>query len=246
MPLLAALRFLTVIPLPGRHPTGDELAASLLWFPLVGLLLGGLTWALDSVLLQVWPASVTSVLDLALLALLTGGLHLDGLADSADGLFHPGGTLRRLEIMRDSRVGSHGVAAVVLVVLTQYAALTAIGPGGRAAALLLGPALARWTQVLLIWWFPYGRPEGRGTPFTGPGKVRRAVGASVIVVALTAALHPFAVVLAVAVAVVARAWGALVLRQLPGLTGDTYGAGSELTLLTVLLLCAAYWPAAVR
>lgn len=238
--MLAALRFLTVLPVSGRVSTPAEMAASLAYFPAVGLLLGLIVASADALLLTVYSERVTSALVLALLAVMTGALHLDGLADTADGLFHPGGPERRLEIMRDSRVGGFGVVTVVLVLLIQYGALTGVGGRARLPLLLLTPCQGRWAQTLAIAWFPYGRPDGRGTPFHAEGKERRVLVASLFTALVTGLLVGMAAV-PVLLAVAAAVWllGRLVLRQVPGLTGDTYGAITELVQTLVLLVLTA-------
>ena len=239
MPFLAALRFLTILPVPGPPTTAAHLGVALPYFPVIGLLLGLLVGATDSLLHPWLPAQVTAALDLAMLALVTGALHLDGLADSADGLFHPGGPERRLAIMRDSRVGGYGVVTVVFVVLVQYAALSVAPDRARFAALLLTPCLGRWAQTLAIAWFPYGRPEGRGTPFHGPAKASGAALATVVT-CLAALLLGAERGLALLAVTALLTWllGRLVLRQLPGLTGDTYGAITEVVQTVALLAFA--------
>ena len=246
----AALGFLTVIPVPGRSSDGRDLGASLLWFPVVGLLLGFVVAVFDGLVMAVleanglastrsatYPALAVAALDLALLAVLTGGLHLNGLADTFDGLFHPGGRERRLAIMRDSRSGPHGVAALVLVLLLQTGALAAVPAPERFATLLLAPCLGRWAQVLAIAAFPYARPEGRGTPFHVPGRRWRALLATVLVLVVAAfvcSVGRGVQLSAVLVATLGLGWVAH--RQLGGLTGDTYGAICEVSQALALLL----------
>ncbi|HQJ31558.1 MAG TPA: adenosylcobinamide-GDP ribazoletransferase, partial [Syntrophales bacterium] len=114
--LLAAFQFLTTIPLPGGKGTGEgDIAGSLPFFPVVGLLIGMAAAAGDFVFSLLFPPGVAAVLTVLLLVLITGGLHLDGLADTADGIFSVRNRERMLEIMRDSRIGTMGVLAVVFV-----------------------------------------------------------------------------------------------------------------------------------
>lgn len=246
----AALGFLTVLPVPGRSADPRDLGSSLLWFPVVGLLLGLIVAVFDGLLIAVlevaglgsartgsYPALAAAALDLALLAALTGGLHLDGVADTFDGLFHPSGRDRRLAIMRDSRSGPHGVAALVLVLLLQAGALAALPVHERFVTLLLTPCLGRWAQVLAIAAFPYARPQGRGTPFHVPGRRWRALAATALVLAVAAFLCDTGRGLQLgAVLAVTFGFGWLANRQLGGLTGDTYGAITELSQAAALLL----------
>src|SRR5215210_1092779 len=121
MSLLVAVQFLTRLPTPGGLPVaGPALGRSLGWFPAVGLLLGGLLAAADALLSMVLPRGLVDVVLLVLLALLTGGLHLDGYMDTCDGLFSLRAPADRLAIFRDSRVGSFGVVGAATLLLTQW------------------------------------------------------------------------------------------------------------------------------
>ena len=245
MALLAALRFLTVVPLPPRQPTPQELAAAPGFFPAVGLIIGlGLT-ELDALLLLWLPTPVVSALLLVALLALTGGLHLDGLADTCDGYFYAASPERRLEIMRDSRVGGYGVAGVATVLLVQYAALASLPPGIRAVALVLMATLSRWAMTFALTVFPYARPQGMGTPFQGGPRRRLLLGATVFTLLVSAASTGAAGALLLATVWIATWVMAQVLtKRLPGLTGDTYGAINETTQALVLLLLLAANPPA--
>ena len=164
--LLLTAGFLTVVPLRAiRMPEDGALGRAVSFFPLVGALLGAFVAGVDAVCGRVLPTPVVTVLDLALFALLTGGLHLDGLIDASDGLFGGHSRERRLEIMHDSRAGSFGVICVAFVLLLDYAALSGLHGQRRAAALIAAPALGRWAMAVAVWAFPYARSSGRGTAF---------------------------------------------------------------------------------
>src|SRR3712207_6097161 len=156
----------------GLPIAGPTLGRALGWFPAVGLLLGALLAAADLLLGRLLPRGLADVCVLVLLALLTGGLHLDGFMDTCDGLFSLRSPAERLAIFRDSRVGSFGVVGAATLLLLQWAALGAL-PGAtaplgplpvppRAAMLLATLVLARWAMVYAIVAFPYGRAEGLG------------------------------------------------------------------------------------
>jgi len=150
-----ALGFLTILPTPSF--AAATLGRSLAYFPLVGALLGALVAAFDLVAAAVLPRAVASVLDIAAFAVLSGGLHLDGLADTADGLFAPGDRAARLAVMRDSRAGAFAAAAVTLVLLLETVALSAIAVPLRSFALVAAGALSRWAMAIV-------RRARRGVP----------------------------------------------------------------------------------
>ncbi|MCS6803181.1 MAG: adenosylcobinamide-GDP ribazoletransferase [Chloroflexota bacterium] len=228
--LRTALQFLTVVPVSG----GADLASAVRWGPLVGLFLGALLAAADLALAPWVGPAVRAVILVALLAALTGALHLDGLADSADGLLVHRSPADRLAIMRDPRTGGFGVVAVTLVVLAKVAALTELEGALRTPALLITPALARWTIVALARLLPDAR--------VGLGSVWRAgSGGGAFVLATALALLPAVilaglagVVLAGAAALTAAGVGLFSRARIGGVTGDVLGA-------TVELVEAACW-----
>jgi adenosylcobinamide-GDP ribazoletransferase len=205
---------------------------------------------LDTALQLVFPVAVVAALLLAASVLLTGGLHLDGLMDTADGVFGGHTVARRLEIMRDSRTGSYGVLAGVLVVLLKFACLISLPPGMRTVALMLAPLSGRWSMVLCIAFFPYARPEGLGAAFrtgvTRPVASLATLVAFVLATALSVlsglALWPGPILL-LAAGVAAWALASRMAAKLLGLTGDCYGAVNELVESFVLLLLVAFAPA---
>lgn len=230
MSLRSAVSFLTVIPVPRSEASSYELGRA--WFPLVGGLVGagaGATFWLTSLTGNRFLAAVAAV---ACLALLTGGLHLDAVADAADGIFGGSTPERRLEIMRDSRIGSFGAVAVVLVVLAEVACLSPLeGLRGFFALIASGvlsrSALLGMTQVL-----PYVRSDGLGAGL-GPPALGSMMGTIV-----AAALIPFLGWLALWALVAALAGAGvvgLVARQrIGGATGDVYGAACEIAQVVVL------------
>ncbi len=235
---LAALGLLTVAPLP-RLAHRPPSAATLAGFAGAGLLLGGALAGLEAALAPVLPPAPRAALLLAALAVLSGGIHLDGLADCADGLFGGHTPEERLAIMRDSRTGGFGLAAVVLVVLVEYAALGALG-GPRLQALVVAVTASRTATAVALAISVPARSEGLGHAYAVP---RRAIGA-VVAVAVTAAaafllLGGRGLIAAATTLLVAPATAALVRRRVGGMTGDAFGAVAELGLAVALLcLCA--------
>jgi len=243
-PPVLAVQFLTVVPLPLSVPAAPaDLGRALGLFPLIGAALGLALAGLDAALRLALPPAVAGVLVVAAGALLTGGLHLDGLMDSADGVFGGRTPVRRLEIMRDSRVGSFGVLAGVFQVLLKVTALAALGAGVRGQALIAALVAGRLALVLAVWLFPYARPDGLGAGFKAgvrPAGVAAAVALAVLGCGL--ALGPAGLLLLAAaggVAALAGRW--LAARLGGGLTGDTYGALCEVAEVAVLLGVLAWF-----
>lgn len=218
---------------------------SMAYFPLVGLLIGGLLWAGSRVFGLLWPPGVVAGLVLVEWVALTGALHLDGFIDCCDGLLAAKPPDERLQILRDVHAGSFGVVGAVLLLLVKYAALTAL-LGGRQlhvilAALLLAPAFSRWAMVYLTVIFPYGRPGASlGRMFAAHVSRSSLMWASVTAAALAFIIGGW--VGGVGLAVV---WGGAALAarwvraRIPGLTGDVYGAVNELVEVGVLLAAVA-------
>src|SRR5579859_2949961 len=166
---VAALRFLTVLPAPGSALLfeSDETAPFVIgceYFPLVGLLLAALLWLLVLLFSRVPGLALTALLVVALV-ILTGGLHLDGLMDSCDGLFGGATRERKLEIMRDSRVGSFGVLGALCILLLKFALLASIPVSSLPLALLLALPLARWSMALALHVNPPARSTGLGAAY---------------------------------------------------------------------------------
>jgi len=213
-------------------PAAREVGRSLLYYPLVGLLFGLLLW-LASHLLQGTPAPLHAALLLTAWVLLSGALHLDGLADSADAwLGGFGDRERTLQIMKDPRSGPIAVVTLVLVLLLKFCALWVLVEQGVGAQLLLAPLIGRTAMLGLFLCTPYVRPGGLGQALA-EHLPRRAAGWVLLCCALFCLLlGGWVVLLAVAV----FAWlRHLMYRRLGGATGDTAGALLELLELAVVL-----------
>lgn len=238
--VLAALGFLTALPGPRGLAPPRTLARSLAYYPLVGGAIGALLVLVDLALAPALPAGPRAALLLLALLLVTRALHLDGLIDSCDGLFGGFTPERRLAIMRDSHVGAFGVLGALADLLARYACLVALTGQWRVAALVGGTALGRWALVYALVAFPYGRPEGLGRDFKAAAGARElalaSLGAAVIGAAAWWPWGAAGVALAWAVAWVGARF---ILRRIPGLTGDSYGALNEVTELVVWLLLVA-------
>jgi adenosylcobinamide-GDP ribazoletransferase len=172
--------------------------------------------------------------------LLTGGLHLDGLADCLDGLVGRD-PAHRLAIMRDSRIGAFGAIGLIFFLLLEIVALAELAPALRTAALIAAPTIARATPALLGRLFRPARPDGQGAAFHGGVAASAvAVGVAVALTAATIALGWLGVAALAAGMAAAVALGAFVARRLGGITGDVLGACLEIAELAVLLTVSAW------
>jgi cobalamin 5'-phosphate synthase/cobalamin synthase len=232
--VLAAFRFLTILPVPGGHATSDaDWGRATAWYPLVGLVLGIILACLDWILVQIWPNTVSSALLLAAWVGLTGALHLDGFVDCCDALVPAASRDRRLEILRDVHVGAFGVVGAVLLLLLKYAALAAIAGAGRLPALLLVPTLGRWVMTGAVLLFPYARSgPGLGQKArigAGPGQLAVATVMAILATGLAwwLGMGWVAVLLASWSVATGAGIGWLMSSRLGGLSGDTYGAICE-------------------
>jgi adenosylcobinamide-GDP ribazoletransferase len=236
-----AVAFLTRLPVGTTDLAATKLSKAAPWFPVVGLLVGGVmagTRALASLALDPTPATV-----LALLAavLLTGALHEDGLADAADAIGAHATRERKLAILRDSRVGAYGALALVFAVVFALAILAPLDDAHFARAALAGHVLARWSTLPQALALPSARPEGSGA-LVRPTTPAVAAGSAVALATalLAGGLEAGAIAAGVAVALTA-AGAAIALRTLGGVTGDTFGAVAKLVELGTYAALAAAW-----
>ena len=232
--LLAAFQFLTTFPAVIRRAfSPQELGRAVGYFPLVGLALGGVLYGLENGLSLIFPEPVVAVFILAAWLLVTRALHFDGFLDTCDGLFGGFTPERRLEIMRDSRVGAFGVAGGGLLLLTKYAALIS---SPHLSGFLLAPVLGRWALSVAIFAYPYARGKGLGRDMKDNVRWPQVILATAIAVLATWFFAGWMGLLALALAGVVLWLGVgFILRRIPGLTGDGYGALCEMVELAVLL-----------
>lgn len=242
--LRTALGFLTVLPVARTIDCSTErLGHSMALFPAAGLLIGMLLIIADNILGLLLPRPVTDLLLVVLLALLTGGLHLDGLADTCDGLGSGKGRETALRIMKDSCVGSMGATALILVLLLKYIALGQITPEVRNAALLLMPAAGRWLPVALALFCPYARPEGgTGVAFVNfVGQRELWLATLTVLLAGLVLIGGKALLLLLFLALSAWLAKRYFEARLGGVTGDVLGAVTEGgEVLALLLLLALF------
>jgi adenosylcobinamide-GDP ribazoletransferase len=240
LPLAAATAFLTRVPV-GRlvEVDGQAVTRAAPLYPVVGAAVGALAGAVVDVLAGPLPAWTAATIGLGCAVLLTGGMHLDALADTADAL---GGTSRerRLEIMRDHAIGSFGVAALVVVLVLEISLLAELGARDLAlVSFAAAGALSRWSPLPIAFALPYARDEGQGRSLT----TDISLVAVLLGLATAAAIAAITLGSGAAAAVSAAAGVALVLgffyrRWLGGITGDALGAATALAQTACLI--AAY------
>jgi adenosylcobinamide-GDP ribazoletransferase len=248
-PLLAAIGLLTRVPVH-RAFSDSEVAGATAFYPAVGAAIGGIQAAVLWIAIVSAPAGggmsrvpsmVLAVCLVALAVWITGALHVDGLADTADGFGGGRGREEVLAIMRDPRVGTYGGVAIVLLLLLKVVALDALIERGVAMVpLIAAPVAGRWAMAATGWWLPYARTDGGLGRVAGGSAAGRGVivatASAVLILAGLAGWHalPFGAI-AAGVAIVV---GGACLRRIGGFTGDTLGATGELTE-------AAVWLAAI-
>lgn len=238
-PIAIAFAFLTRLPVPTSNVQETDFGRSMIWFPVVGLAIG-FAMAGARVLIgdRLSPALVSLGL-VALLVVLTGGLHLDGFGDVFDGLGGGHGNRERtLAIMRDSRIGSHGAAALALLLTGKVLALSEILRHGIIWPLIAFPVVARWAVIPLVLFFPYARSEGLGKPFHGNAKLLHFVLATFLTLGSIVWVGPTVVAPTASALVVALLLGAWFQHRLGGLTGDVYGAAIEACELFFLVVAS--------
>jgi adenosylcobinamide-GDP ribazoletransferase len=251
--LALAFGFLTVLPVRLPAPRAGELGRAGAWFPWVGLALGVALSAAHGLLNLVLPPLLSAVVVVALWAALTGGLHLDGLADCGDGLASAAAPERRLEIMRDPRLGAFGALTLVLFLIAKVAAVTglpALAWWGRGISAPVTPALlpagpfllaavtARWL-ILLAARAPSARPGGMGADFALGLRPSVLLLAALVPAVLAVLGGPRALLGLAAAHLVAFALLRFARARLGGITGDVLGMIVEVSELTILIAYAA-------
>ena len=244
MSILLALSFLTIFPFTrNRQVEPPEMAASMAFFPLVGLWLGAILWGFDFEAGKYLNRTLISALEVAIIALLTGGLHLDGFSDTIDGMYGGrGDTTRTLEIMKDSRVGAMGVIGIAMLLIVKVVALSSLPTGVRGGALVLMPTISRWSQVQMAINARYARKEASlARPFVEYLEFKHfavatvfAAGA-VVIFGGTPGMIAFA-----ASGLFTLAARVYFHKKIGGITGDTIGAVNELDEVIVLLVYCGF------
>lgn len=234
--ILLALVLLTRLPLPRLPQDAFARGAQAVWaYPLAGGVLGGIAALVAAALLAVGlPPAIAAGALLAALALLSGAMHEDGLADTADGFWGAQDPARRLEIMKDSHIGSYGVLALILVTGLRWSAYTVLLPSG-VLIVLVAAVLSRAPLPLLMVWLPQARNSGLSHS-VGTPTWRRALMALALATGLSlAVIGPEALAALLGVLLVSGMVGLLARSKIGGQTGDVLGAAQQLCELAVLI-----------
>ena len=240
---ITAFRTLTIVPVPGKD--SERLSSSLPWFPIVGLLLGGVLYGIALVpnLLHVavWTEGIAAAI-VVCSVILTRAMHLDGLADCADGFGCRGDRAKVLAVMKDPHTGAFGTIAIVVALLVRFVAVTKLVASGLPVVILAAAVVSRTMQVELATVLPYARREGgTAAPFVnGSGWLHRLAALGIGLLILVGLCGPVAggAVFTVGWSV-CRLFGLWCRKKINGVTGDCLGACSEMVEMVVLFAGAA-------
>lgn len=241
-----AIQFLTRLPIPlGNAYSAERMATSVRYYPLVGALIGALCAAILLLSTFVFNTLIAVLFSVASGLLLTGAFHEDGLADTFDGIGGGQNKAKALEIMRDSRLGTYGSAALILVLALKVAALASLPVGAIAFALIAGHALSRCSAVIVIATSRYVRDEGTGKPVSEGislrGLIFAMVTAAIAATPLMTETAPTGFGVGILGLVVAHfAIRLFFERKLGGYTGDTLGAVQQISEIGFYLGIAAW------
>ncbi len=237
--LLAAFQFLSIFPAVIRRPfTEKELGRSVGYYPLVGLAIGGVMFGIMNGISRFFSSQVSAAFILILWVVLTRAIHLDGFLDTCDGLFGGFTPEKRLVIMRDSRVGAFALIGGVVLLISMFSAIESTN--SMLCSLLLAPVFGRWALSFAVIAFPYARSEGMGRAIKDNSRWPQLLLASLttLVIAWFAGQWIGLVVFGLAV-ITSFLWLRYVLRLIPGLTGDIYGATCVVIEVLVLVIFSA-------
>ncbi len=237
--LFAALRFITILPL-GKQEKFDP-RGMVPFFPIIGLLLGAMVSLFDLAAVQLWPLPVTALLDVLFLLFLTGAFHLDGLGDTADGLYGHCQKEAALAIMKDSRIGVMGLVAIIAGLSIKWAGIANLYEN-RNFFLLIIPAYARASMLFGMYYLQYGRPDGgTGKPFFENKIKPTAFWGLLILIGLSVFLGWRGIFLNIAFVLFVIVILVYYKRKLNCITGDMLGAMTEITESGLFLVASASW-----
>ncbi len=237
---LLAIQFLTILPLGEKKFSPDKLAWALIYFPIVGLFLGailaGLNICLSSLGISALAANIILVIALAIL---TRGIHLDGLADTADAFLSAKGKNEMLEIMHGPHIGVMGVLSLISIILLKIGLLSSVGTAIKPGIIMLMCILGRWSAVLSSYLFPYARQEGKAKVFIEGMTLKIFIISSIMVILCAyIALNIAGLVVLLIISGFTYLIGSFICKKIDGVTGDTLGAVIELAeVMTLLVVC---------
>ncbi|MFA6282342.1 MAG: adenosylcobinamide-GDP ribazoletransferase [Candidatus Omnitrophota bacterium] len=234
---LLALQFLTIIPIKVRNFAESKLAKSMMFFPVIGLLIAFSLIGVNSLFLFLgFKGIILNVILIVALIILTGGMHLDGLSDTFDAIASAKSKDKMLEIMRDPHCGVMGVLSIICIILLKIFFLSFVPGAHKIGAIILMCVFSRWSMVFLIFSFPYARNEGKGKIFS------QGINQEILMIATLFAMICAAVIFKITgflilalTALVAYTFGKIITKKIGGITGDVLGATNELVETVVLL-----------
>jgi adenosylcobinamide-GDP ribazoletransferase len=235
----AALRFITILPLGKQKPFDPP--GMIPFFPVVGLLLGVMVSLFDLALIRLWPLPVTALLDVLFLVFLTGAFHLDGLGDTADGLYGHRQKEAALAIMKDSRIGVMGLVAIIAGLAVKWAGIANLSEN-RNLILCIIPAYARAGMIFGMSFLEYGRPDGgTGKPFFDTKIKPTAFWGLLLPIAISIFMGWRGVILNIAYALLVVTLLGYYKKKMNCITGDMLGAMTEITESGLFLIASADW-----
>lgn len=234
---LLSLQFLTVFPLRITKVSTQKMAWAAAFFPLVGLLLGSALAGINALLgILGFPELVTSIILVVSLVVITGGMHLDGLADTVDAFLSNKPKAQMLLIMRDSHIGVMGVLSLISIILLKIGLIYSLNPESSIAALPLMCVLSRWSMVLAMFLCPYARQDGKALAFIRGMNYKIFSAATIITLICVFGIWQVkGLILLLIIAAYTYLSGRFFNSKIGGMTGDTLGALCELSEIIVLL-----------
>jgi adenosylcobinamide-GDP ribazoletransferase len=238
--LRLAINFLTIVPIRIGPASDADVAASMAWFPFVGLLMGIAYAVEDRVLSYLLPHAIRSAIIVLSMTILTGAVHLDGLADTADALGGGVDRARALEILRDSRIGAFGAIALFFVLALKLVSIATVFGKPRFAMLLLAPMLSRWAMVAVSYHIDYLRASGAGSAMLGRDGGRNLAIPGIVAFAAIIPFFSRRAIAAYVIAIIASFMMRRFYRRwLGGITGDLIGACGEIVEVLAMIILAS-------
>ncbi len=233
---LLAAQFLTSIPIQIKSIKEGDIAKSIVYFPFVGLVLGGILAGANNLMIVLnFNQFVLSVILAVLLIILTAGLHLDGVADTMDALLSRKPKDKMLEIMHDSHIGAMGVLSLICILLLKISLIYSISAPLKTAALILMCVLSRWCMAFSMFLFPYARREGKAKVFMQGINIKIIVLSVISVLTCAFVVWGFnGIVICALVTLCTYSIAKFINNKIGGMTGDTIGAVSEITEVSTL------------
>jgi adenosylcobinamide-GDP ribazoletransferase len=236
--LFVALQFLTIIPIRLKElPDSKDFSKAMVCFPVVGLLIGLVLAITNTVLSGILPHLVLNVILVFFLAVLTGGLHLDGLADTVDGIASRKNKEETLSIMRDSRIGTMGALSLIFVIVFKVALLEIIPSNLKIPVLIIMPCISRWSMLIPLYFFKYARESGKAKVFFDSMNKASLILATVIILVIVLFLLKFSGIFVIAIlSVLTYLTARYMNKRIGGFTGDMLGAVNEINEVLFLLI----------